>query len=315
MNDNQIHRFIASQLESWELAAANYAGLRKSLVREIPMDGYNFYVQYNPERIRSSAAKVDPRSISERPCFLCTKNLPVQQEQIPYLQEYTILVNPYPIFREHLTIPSVRHTDQLISGRMGDMLHLAKDLQDFILFYNGPRCGASAPDHFHFQAGNKGMLPIEKDLSSFSGKKVVLRREEGIIYEMENYLRKTLVLESVNFEWLINEFESLLLLFKKVQDPENEAMMNILTLHNGTSWNIILFPRTKHRPEEFFEEGDKQILFSPASVDFGGLLITPREEDFHKLNKETVTGMFSQLTIPDAMWNSLIRDIQDNSFQ
>ncbi|MCK5371279.1 MAG: DUF4922 domain-containing protein, partial [Cyclobacteriaceae bacterium] len=151
----QARQLIMDQQKDWELARKNYAGLKNVKVRTLPFDGFDMLVQFNPERIRSSAAKVDTKSIKERPCFLCRHNLPKKQVGLPVLDNYLILVNPFPIFPEHLTIPHLNHIDQRIEDKFVEMLEIAKALEDFTVFYNGPKCGASAPDHFHFQAGIK----------------------------------------------------------------------------------------------------------------------------------------------------------------
>lgn len=305
MIQKDVDTLFFSQLKSWQLAADNYHGLHSVQTKHIDLDGFRMLVQFNPERIRSSAAKVDAQSIRERKCFLCRENLPAEQRGLPYPEEYTILVNPYPIFPRHLTIPSVSHTDQRIEGRMGDMLSLAFDLQDFIIFYNGPKCGASAPDHFHFQAGNKGLLPIENDFHHFLGKKVLLQSVSGNIYEMDQYARKTLIYESHDRDWLINAFHSLLNQLKEIQTEEDEPMLNILASFDERVWRLFVFPRMKHRPSQFYAEGDDQILFSPASVDMGGLLIVPRETDFLRFDSDLIQDMFAQISFPDSLWSEL----------
>jgi ATP adenylyltransferase/5',5'''-P-1,P-4-tetraphosphate phosphorylase II len=161
-----IEALFEEQLSAWELARENFSGLKNIRVKTVSFDGYEILVQYNPKRIISSSAKVDARSLSERPCFLCSNNRPPEQKGLIYRDDYILLVNPYPIFRHHLTIPSIHHVPQRIDGRFSVMLKLAADLPDFTVIYNGPACGASAPDHFHFQAVQKGSLPIEHDFSS-----------------------------------------------------------------------------------------------------------------------------------------------------
>src|ERR1035437_1866816 len=160
---NQARKLISDQKKDWDLARKNYDGLKKVKVKTFDFGHYKIEIQFNPERIVSSSAKVDAKSIEARPCFLCQKNLPPQQRGLAFDDDFIVLVNPFPIFPEHLTIPSIAHTDQRILGNFGSMLDLAEKLTDFVIFYNGPKCGASAPDHLHFQAGNKGFLPIEKD--------------------------------------------------------------------------------------------------------------------------------------------------------
>ncbi len=190
-----VYSLLDQQLLGWDLAAKNYQGLQKVHKRMIKLtDDLQVGVQFNPERIYSSSAKVDKKSINERKCFLCTAHLPEQQKWVNFGDDYLILVNPFPIFPRHLTIPVKQHVDQLIESRMDDMLALAKVLDDFVVFYNGPRCGASAPDHFHFQAGNKGFMPIETDFEKHP--KTLHGKTNSIsVWSMDNYQRSSIVLE------------------------------------------------------------------------------------------------------------------------
>ncbi len=299
--NSQVKNLIKSQLQTWDLAAKNYAGLASVITRELAFDGFKMSLQFNPERMRSSAAKVDAQSIRERKCFLCLHNLPEQQEGVDFMDKYSILVNPFPIFNQHLTIPDKRHVDQLFEGRMDDMLMLAKLLPDFIVFYNGPKCGASAPDHFHFQAGNKGFLPLENDFHFFKRKKLLKEHYYGNIFTMENYLRQVIIFESSEPRWINNEFEALMSSLREIQPDEPEPLMNIVVNYFEYHWQVYVFPRAKHRPSHFFEEGDKQILFSPGAVDFGGTLIFPRKEDFEKVDQKIIQEMFGELTLTEGI--------------
>lgn len=305
--DTQALDLIDKQCQEWDLAKKNYGALSSVISREILFDGFKLNIQFNPERVRSSAAKVDAQSIAQRKCFLCTENLFKEQRWIDFNEHYQLLINPYPIFNKHLTIPCKVHTKQLITGRVLSMLELAKSLSSFVIFYNGPKCGASAPDHFHFQAGNKGQLPIEKDLTEYNNRSEIFKSAHGEIYTLENYLRKALVYSSKDIYWMNEQFNLIYDLFAKMQVLEEEPMMNILATYDLSTqvYTLIVFPRQKHRPKQFFEEGEKQIIFSPASVDFGGLLITVREEDFNKLTAETVKDMMEQVSLSDSDWGYL----------
>lgn len=306
----KVDDLIEQQLNEWPLAKNNFSGLQNVVTREIVFNHqFVLKVQFNPERIRSSAAKVDARSIKERKCFLCPANLPPEQKSIEALNKYLILVNPYPIFKKHLTIPLKDHLDQRIEGRFGEMLLLAELLPDFVVFYNGPQCGASAPDHFHFQAGNKGFMPIEQELPRQAA--TILRQtREGNIRAIDKYLRKTLVLSGTDSTILEKWFQEILKLLTNLIPSDPEPMLNILTLWTGEEWQVIIFPRKKHRPDQFFLEGDDQILLSPASVDFGGVLITPRETDYYKLSEALIKNIFEQVTISDEAWEELKDQVQ-----
>ncbi|MEG1539745.1 MAG: DUF4922 domain-containing protein, partial [Muribaculaceae bacterium] len=158
VNSKEIATLLEDQLLVWDTAKNNYDALKGVNVKELKLGQSTVKVQFNPARITSSAAKVDTKSLKERKCFLCKANLPAVQKGIAWGDNYTILVNPFPIFPKHLTIPCNDHVDQRILSRIGDMMEIATDLDEYTLFYNGPKCGASAPDHMHFQAGNKVYL-------------------------------------------------------------------------------------------------------------------------------------------------------------
>ena len=292
----KIEGFFEQQLNEWDLAKKNYAGLQKVHKRYVQLDDLvRVGIQFNPERIYSSAAKVDDKSIRERKCFLCRENLPAQQRWLAFGDEYLVLVNPFPIFPRHLTIPVIQHTDQRIAGRMGDMLDLARELNEFVVFYNGPKCGASAPDHFHFQAGNKGFMPLEKDFEKFP--KTVIDTINGVeVLQLDNYYRTCLVLQGVDRQMLVASFEGLMDRLP-VSPNDDEPMLNILTSHDAGKWRIFIFPRKLHRPSQYFKEGEGRILLSPASVDLGGVLITPREEDYHKIDADIIKDIFKQVCL------------------
>jgi len=305
----QARQLIKDQQNEWELVRKNYAGLKKVKTRKLAFDGFDMVVQFNPERIRSSAAKVDTKSIEARPCFLCQQNLPKEQKSLPVLDNYLILVNPFPIFPEHLTVPHVKHTDQLIEKKFGDMLELAKILEDFSVFYNGPKCGASAPDHFHFQAGIKRFMPIERDYkngSFFHFSKSV----NGIeLIKWTDYIRTVLTFSGRDSDKITSLFNSLFHELKKLQEDEAEPMVNILASYYGSRWTVHVFPRQLHRPWQYFEAGEKQIILSPASVDMGGVLITPREEDFKKLTMNDTQNIFEQVCLEESAFEEIIAHI------
>lgn len=183
------------QLSSWEMARDNYDALKRVRVKEVTVAGWLYKVQFNPARMVSSAAKVDSKSIRERKCFLCPDSLPPEQRGIPFGEHYRILVNPFPIFPRHLTVPELRHVGQHILGRFGDMLDLAACLEEYVVFYNGPKCGASAPDHLHFQAGNKGFLPIEREWREKRAEKLA-DCGEASLWLPDDSPRATLLMES-----------------------------------------------------------------------------------------------------------------------
>jgi len=309
MMNQTIHNLINEQLTSWETARNNYEALSSVKVKELDVNGVPYKVQFNPARIVSSGAKVDAKTIKERKCFLCPANLPAVQKGIPFKEHYNILVNPFPIFPRHLTIPEQAHVDQRIASRMEDMLDLAQALTDYVIFYNGPKCGASAPDHAHFQAGNKGFLPIEKDWKTQVAGKVV-EMEEAALWYLNDAPRATLVIESSSKEKAVCLFDAVYRSLT-VKPGEEEPMMNVLAMYEENKWVVFVFPREKHRPACYTAEGEANLLSSPASVDLGGVFITPVEKDFLKITAEDVAQILSEVCLSASDFEQLRKRIQE----
>lgn len=284
------------QLTSWPLLGANWKMLDGALLKQFDFDGFTIQVQCNPRRIVSSAAKVDKVSIQNRSCFLCEKNRPPEEKQVWCDDDYEILCNPFPIFREHFTIAKADHTPQVIEPEFGRFLELSRELPDLALFYNAPNCGASAPDHMHFQAGNRGFMPIEEQISSIKKQygTVLLDRTGIEVTAVADGLRRFYVVESESKE-LLEEFGAAAFRHLRELQSGEEPMINMLCYYRN-GWQLMLFPRHLHRPWQYFEEGEKNILLSPASVDMGGTLITPLEKDFQKITREDIEDIFAQVT-------------------
>ena len=300
---------VQEQILEWDLVGKNYEGLKNVKVKTFDFGDFNIDVQYNPERIVSSVAKVDEQSISERSCFLCKDNLPSLQRWIPYGIHYAILVNPFPIFPEHLTIANVNHVNQRIFDNFETMLDLASHLSKFVIYYNGPACGASAPDHLHFQAGIKGFIPVENDFSSEICCREVRTIDEVKVSHWPEYQRGIITLTSNNKSELIGVFNKIYYQLQNFRHDEPEPMLNIIAAFDRKTWTIHIFPRTEHRPKQFYNSGVNQILLSPASVDMGGLLVTPREEDFLKITEEDVIDIFEQVCFDTQSGLTLINKL------
>jgi ATP adenylyltransferase/5',5'''-P-1,P-4-tetraphosphate phosphorylase II len=294
-----VKDLFLAQLKEWDLARVNYKLLSDVKIKEFRFNNFTVLVQFNPERIKSSSASVDKRSLDLRPCFLCGKNRPLQQKELKVAGNLVILVNPFPIFPQHITVPSIEHSDQRIKNNFNLMLDLAESLPDFVIFYNGPQCGASAPDHFHFQAGNRGFLPLEAD---YEEKKHVTRLSSRKLVEFwhwQDYLRGMMTLVGRNREDLLHIFDSFYEEFLKIQPDKPEPMLNILAYYENRNWIVHIIPRRVHRPEQFFAEGENRIMISPASVDLGGVIITPREADFKNITADTIEDIFRQVCLTD----------------
>ena len=299
-----MNAFFESQLAEWEFARRNFEALRRIETKTFDLDGFLIRVQFNPARIVSSAAKVDAASVVARKCFLCSENQPPEQRGLPWGDGYRVLVNPYPIFARHFTIPAAEHVPQSIADRYGDMLALARCFDREVVFYNGPRCGASAPDHAHFQAVGKGAMPLEAEVGRFATEKV-LEASGAAAYAIRDYLRGGFVIRSADASAAAACFGKLYEALE-VLPADAEPMLNVLTWYDSDGWTSCVFPRTKHRPACFYGEGATDLLVSPASVDLAGVMIVPRKDDFVKITAENIRAIFNEVCIDDSALQRIV---------
>ncbi|KAA6344427.1 hypothetical protein EZS27_007942 [termite gut metagenome] len=299
-----MQQLFKDQLASWETARNHYDALQQVREKELDVNGYLYKVQFNPARLVSSAAKVDDASIRERKCFLCPNHLPAEQKGIVFNGHYRIQVNPFPIFMRHYTVVEQKHVKQRILSRFEDMLSLAKSLDDCVVFYNGPGCGASAPDHAHFQVGNKGFLPVEKDWKNLRTNEVATQGK-AVLRVSNDFPCRVLIVESDNDADAIQLFQRLYEALRRMQPDEAEPMMNIVVWYEKERGKIYLFPRRKHRPSCYFSEGERNMLVSPASVDLGGVFILPLEKDFDKITAADVATILEEVGMSPSDFRQL----------
>lgn len=312
---SKAHGLLLHQQRSWDTLRDGYSSLQLVRTREFAFDGFVIKAQYNPRRLTSSAAKVDEKSIRERKCFLCPQHLPPAQRGFMYGSDYIVLCNPFPIFPEHFTLPHREHTPQEIMNSFGVLLDLGRDMAGrYLVTYNGPRSGASAPDHKHFQAGNRSFLPLDQEYESIkrSAGEELNANERIRVYSIERYLRSLFSFESADAMILQKAFALFYGAFQAATGSGEEPMMNIIVSYENGEWRVLLFPREKHRPSFFFEEGEKRILVSPAAVDLGGVLTMPREEDFTKITRDHIVRIYSEVTLAPAAFGFL-RDLLGKS--
>ena len=280
-------------------------------VREIVCSRYNVFVQFNPNRIRSTGADLDAKTIQERKCFLCLDNLPEQQKGILYYDEFLLLCNPVPIFARHLTFSSIHHIPQELESSLSVLLNLSRDLSpDFTVFYNGPKSGASAPDHLHFQMNPRRALPIECDAVDMRRRKRLYYKDHVAGCVLKNYGRTALVVESTNELRLLEFVKNILEAWKKVLGSPEEPKMNVLCSYQEELWRLIILPRRKHRPDRYFLEGDDRVLISPAAVDIGGLVVTPLEKDFLRADAKLIESMFAEVTEPPDLIEKILEKLR-----
>lgn len=296
----QAIELLSKQLATWPLAAQNYRALEEVQTKTFDMGGFRVNVQFNPARILSSGAKTDALSLSRRRCFLCPDQLPVEQERLPFGFRYVVLCNPYPIFPEHFTIPAREHAPQQIASRFDDWLDLTRRLEGLTLFYNGPKSGASAPDHAHFQAVTSEVMPIDYEIGPWMQAygHPVMRRPEGMLAYFTHYLRNGFVIEARTRQAASELFRAVYEALD-IHPGEIEPRLNLFGRFGEGAWRLIVIPRRQHRPRQFDAPEPERLLSSPGAADMGGLFITARKEDFEKISPDLLRDIYRQVGLDD----------------
>jgi len=353
-------QLFKEQIKIWPLAENNYKALQNVISKELLIDGVRIVLQCNPARIVSSTANINKGAIQARPCFLCEKNRPSEQNGLPFHTneltkdtekadqdhiseaEFQILVNPFPVFPIHYTIAASKHQPQTIRGNFETLLKLAKKLDDCVVFYNGPRCGASAPDHLHFQAGNKGLLPVDSGFCDLEKNNLlqIFESENFGIYKTKNFLRNAWLIKGKRSIGAVAEtrtvadvgtgtgtiagvgtetgvgteirtgislgFETIFRILEVENNCSNEEpMINLLCWFENKNWYCLIFPRKAHRPDCYYREGEAKFLISPASVEMGGLIVASRMEDFERIKAENIREIYNDVSISDMDFERL----------
>lgn len=308
MEDSSISRFFNRQLEVWTDARHRFRDLKHVETRQF---SDQLKLQWNPARIVSTGAKIDKKTLGERPCFLCDKNRPKEQMSKQIDEKFHLLVNPFPILPVHFTIPARKHQPQLIYKNYGEMHRFISLHSDLMVFYNGPKCGASAPDHLHFQAGTNGILPLQTNWQRLSRNltDIISLNDEEKISVVRDFIVPAFVIIS-------KSAESDEVLFRRLykampqRGDETEPMMNIISWRKGEEFISVVIPREKHRPKAYFAEGDAQFVVSPGALDMSGLIITPREEDFRKLTEEKALSLLQECGVSEEKMNAIIAKLK-----
>jgi ribosomal protein S18 acetylase RimI-like enzyme len=289
---------LSEQKKSWQDLREGYESLRNVRERDLSCGRFSVRLQYNPGRIKSSLADVGERRAHERRCFLCVDRLPESQKGIFYRSEYMILCNPMPVFPSHFIVSHLDHRLQAIAEHIDLFLRLMIDFgSDWTVLYNGPKCGASAPDHLHFHASPSGQMPIEKEMRRENSFPLTKQVDGVLLYRLRDLGREVIILEGDDPMAVGSTFRVFLNALKKVLFIDEEPMINIAGFHKEGKWCLVIFPRRKHRPEAFYREGDARVVVSPGVIDMGGLLITPVEKDFERLGGADVENIYGEVSL------------------
>lgn len=308
MEDSSISRFFNRQMEKWADARHRFRDLKHVETHQL---SDLLKVQWNPARIVSTGAKIDKKTLGDRPCFLCDKNRPKEQISKQIDERFLLLVNPFPILPVHFTIPARKHQPQSIYKNYGEMHRFLSLHSELMVFYNGPKCGASAPDHLHFQAGTSGILPLQANWQRLSRNltDIISLNDDEKIALIHDFVVPAFVIISKSEDSDEALFQRL---YKSmpVRGDETEPMMNIIAWRKGDEYISVVIPREKHRPEAYFAEGDAQMMVSPGALDMSGLIITPREEDFRKLTEESATAILQECGVSTDKMNSIVTKLK-----
>jgi hypothetical protein len=279
---DEIEHLRERQLRVWPQLAKGIEGLAQAATRSVRIDWYAVYLRHVPHRIVSTTAEVDRASIAKRPCFLCAENLPPEEEGLPFGSDFMIYCNPFPIVDRHLTIAHGAHTPQRIANQFGKMLDLAAALPGYFVIYNGPECGASAPDHMHFQAGSRKLFPIGKDTAKRTG------------ITVPNYGRNVFMFRERDQAALIARMDRAIEQLAQITGRRTEPMVNLAVYYDDGEWVTYLFPRGKHRPEVFHLG---ELTISPAAIDLCGIVAVPLAKDFAKITGDDIAAIFREVTL------------------
>src|SRR5215510_14054971 len=301
-----VEGLARQQSETWPMLRDAVAGLARVEYKELSVRASEVLAQFNPQRIVSTAAKVDAAAIKRRPCFLCAENLPPEERGVAFGEDFVALYNPFPVLPRHLVITSRRHIPQAIEGNFGTLLDLALDLGgEFFVVYNGAACGASAPDHLHFQACERKSPPIIREVETWERRS--LSNDSGVeTFTLKDYRLNALITRGNNRAALIEWFDMALRRLAEITGAESEPMINLVVTRDGDRWTVIVFPRGKHRPDRYFAEGDAKLTVSPAAIDLAGVLVVPQPDHFAKITERDVEEIYAEVTLNGAAFELLV---------
>ena len=304
-----LSEFFHNQLATWPETAARYADLARAEVRDFGAVS----AQYNPARMVSTGAKVDKKTLAQRPCFLCKDHRPEIQQEWAFGEDFDVLVNPFPILPTHFTIAARRHRPQTILDSYATLYELADRFEGTLFFYNGPKCGASAPDHLHFQGGDGSVVPLCRDWRGWRERlrEVARLDADNRLCTIEDYPFPTLVL-------IANDAALAQTLFRRAyaalpcHPDDTEPMLNVLAWREEERVVTILLPREKHRPACYTAscEADR-MLISPGALDMAGLVITPRKEDFDQLTPSLLVKTVGEVALGQEAFAKVLRRLQE----
>jgi hypothetical protein len=297
----RIDSLFAQQRSTWPAFREGEAALKQVRTKTLVLNGETILVQANPGRCRSTHAKVDPRSVAERPCFLCPANMPTEERGIAFAN-LVILPNPYPILPRHCTIPDRAHRPQQLGGQIGTLLELSRAIgPEMIAFYNGPRCGASAPDHLHFQACDARGIPLLNQLP--------LHGQTHVRIGHVSFGRSMLLFADADSANVCADIERTLEALSRVGEPGQEPQISLLTIFREEQYVAVLLPRAAHRPRCYFAQGTERLAVSPATLEMAGILVVAEPEHFDRLDATVARSIYEEVSLDRRDFERLVASV------
>ncbi len=293
----RVTALIKQQLATWPMLRNATEALAQVQYKELNVKGSRVLAQFNPARIVSTAAKVDTASIQARPCFLCAENLPAEEQGIPFGNQYVVLCNPFPVLKNHLVISERAHTPQTIAGRFTDLLELTRALgREYFTLYNGPACGASAPDHHHFQACSRENIPLFAEVKNWP--RDYVSQQSGLeVFILRDYRVKIMIASGSEMDTITAWFEDSLSRLATLTSAVAEPPLNLVVLYDPPQWTVCIFPRGKHRPACYYAEGEDKLTISPAGIDLTGVLVVPDPLHFARLTANDAERIYAEVSL------------------
>lgn len=297
-----IERLFSCQRRDWPAFRQGESALAGIQRTTLTHSGSKVLVQANPGRRKSTHAKTDPNSIASRKCFLCPENMPPEERGVAF-GDLVILPNPYPILTNHCTIPDRVHRPQLIGGRPGMMLNLARCLgPTMVVFYNGPRCGASAPDHFHFQACHVAGIPLLHEHSK--------SEMSHSVSVHESFGRRFLLVAGADVAWVQQKLERIIDVLRETKGEGQEPMMNLIVHSSNDGFRVLCFPREAHRPSCYFASEAERLSVSPAALEMAGVIVVSEPEQLERVDAQAVLQIYSEVSLNVAQFTQLAEAIR-----
>jgi Domain of unknown function (DUF4922) len=297
--NSRVRALITQQQKTWALLRDAIAGLDEVEYKMFTIKDSHVLAQFNPNRIVSTTANIEEDTIKQRPCFLCIENLPQEERGISFGDKLIVLCNPFPVLRDHLVITAREHVPQIIDGNLGLLLDLARELGDeWFALYNGPKCGASAPDHLHFQACSSEVLPIIREIDSWD-RRTILKTDEIESFTLRSYRINVMVARGEKREVLLSCLDGMIKRLAELTGTPEEPMINLIVTFDGGRWTVTLFPRSKHRASSYYAEDESKLTVSPAAIDLSGVLVVPRADHFARISADDIEKIFAEVTFDE----------------